>query len=320
MKTISIAMTTYNGTKYLREQLESIYSQTRLPDEVIAVDDGSIDGTLDLLKEFHEKKGLRFYINETRLGINLNFNRAISLCKGDYIAICDQDDVWFPEKLHELIEKMQEVENNEPTLVVADLILANERLEPLRDYHSKLFPDSIAFSILGNARQGCCMFLNRALVNLALPIPDSGYLHNNYDYYLSIVGTMCGGKHYLNKPLMYYRVHGGNAVGNTLSQRPNVLTKWGRSVTQSAYELSILDQFEPLKEILRIHGGQFRVDRTQIYLEMMTICRKDRTIESWRTFIQTSALSKREKLAAVASTLLLHCLLRIRNIRKWISK
>src|SRR5574344_2136916 len=96
---ISLALPTYNGEKYLREQLDSIFNQTMVPEEIVVVDDRSTDSTIQILEEYKQKYGLKYYINEQNLGYNKNFEKAITLCQGDYIALCDQDDVWLPEKI-----------------------------------------------------------------------------------------------------------------------------------------------------------------------------------------------------------------------------
>lgn len=114
---ISVAMTTFNGERYLREQLDSIYSQTRVPDEVVVVDDCSVDNTSTILQEYHQSKGLTDFVNDKNLGVNKNFEKAISLCTGDYIAISDQDDIWFKNKLELSYLKLKEIENDEPSSV-----------------------------------------------------------------------------------------------------------------------------------------------------------------------------------------------------------
>ena len=101
---ISVAMCTYNGAQYLKEQLDSIVKQTRLPNEVVVCDDGSIDATLQLLDKFKEITpfSVRIYRNKTNLGPTKNFEEAISLCRGDIIVLSDQDDIWVPYKLETL--------------------------------------------------------------------------------------------------------------------------------------------------------------------------------------------------------------------------
>ena len=96
----SIALATYNGERYLQEQLNSFLHQTRLPDEIIACDDCSTDRTMDILESFAISALFAVYIyrNAINLGYTKNFERAISLCSGDVIFLSDQDDVWFPKR------------------------------------------------------------------------------------------------------------------------------------------------------------------------------------------------------------------------------
>ena len=98
---ISIAMATYNGAKFLREQLDSIAAQTLPPYELVICDDGSTDSTLAIAREFAKEVNfpVRIYLNEHNLGFADNFLKAASLCEGDWIAFSDQDDVWLPHKL-----------------------------------------------------------------------------------------------------------------------------------------------------------------------------------------------------------------------------
>ena len=97
---ISIAMATYNGEKYIKEQLQSLSNQTSLPFELVVGDDGSTDATLDILKEFcaHAPFPVRIHQNQANLGFARNFLDTARRCKGDWIAFCDQDDVWLPDK------------------------------------------------------------------------------------------------------------------------------------------------------------------------------------------------------------------------------
>ncbi len=105
---VSVAIATWNGAKYLREQLETIYGQTGgIPEiEVVASDDASTDGTVAILAEYALSRGLRYVVNPSRLGLVRNFERAISLCTGELIALADQDDLWKPHKLATLVENL----------------------------------------------------------------------------------------------------------------------------------------------------------------------------------------------------------------------
>ena len=94
-------MATYNGEKFLEQQLQSLSKQTRLPAELVICDDTSSDATVDIIKRFSETAPfpVKLVVNEERLGWRGNFLKAASLCVSEYIAYCDQDDIWLPEKL-----------------------------------------------------------------------------------------------------------------------------------------------------------------------------------------------------------------------------
>lgn len=105
---ISIALCTYNGEKYLRQQLESLDNQTLKADEVVVCDDNSSDNTIAILNEYKDKLNIKLTVNKTNLGVTKNFEQAISLCSGDIIFLCDQDDVWDKNKIKIMAEKMQD--------------------------------------------------------------------------------------------------------------------------------------------------------------------------------------------------------------------
>lgn len=122
-KLVSIAMTTYNGEKFIKKQLDSIINQTYKNLEIIICDDGSTDKTIDIIKEYQKKdKRIKLYINEKNLGFSKNFEKAISLCKGDYIALSDQDDIWELDKIETMVKNI-----NDAILVYGDEKLIDEK-------------------------------------------------------------------------------------------------------------------------------------------------------------------------------------------------
>jgi len=106
MFSVSVAMATYNGSRYIREQLASLASQSCVPTELVITDDSSDDGTLELASDFARDAPfpMRLYRNPKRLGYRANFMRAASLCRSDLIAFCDQDDVWYRHKIEACAE------------------------------------------------------------------------------------------------------------------------------------------------------------------------------------------------------------------------
>ena len=118
---ISIALATYNGEKYLREFLDSIAYQTYKNIEIIACDDQSTDNTVKILEEYSKILNLRYYLNENRLGPVKNFEKALKLCSGRFIALADQDDIWLPEKIETLYNEI--IKDNNILCVKSDAYL-----------------------------------------------------------------------------------------------------------------------------------------------------------------------------------------------------
>lgn len=208
---ISIAMATYNGEKYLKEQLESIYAQTYENIEVIVCDDRSMDRTVDILDTYHREKGLKYYVNEENLGFVRNFEKAINLCTGEYIALADQDDVWLSHKLSTLLENI-----NGYDLICSDCKLIDETNSVIHDsfkvFSKMVIPNPTDFRsyIASNVVTGCTAMFKRDLLNLAFPIPKVSPYH---DWWLSIVAASNNGMYYLEEPLILYRQHTLNHTG-----------------------------------------------------------------------------------------------------------
>ena len=255
---VSIAITTYNGEKYLAEQLDSLYSQTRQPDEVIAVDDCSKDNTMKILDEYGKKYNLKFYANDKNLGIAKNFEKAISLCTRDYIMLCDQDDIWLPQKIEKSLKKIKEIENNEPALVVCENIPVNSNLERTSYLPAKKDSSNFMDTFFGGGRQGCCMIMNRKLLPLVIPIR-----HEIYDLYIALIAAMCGAKHNLAEPLVYYRTHSGNAVGKiTKSKIPFMFFLKGLML--KIYNFSVQPAIFEVWQSIREQNLPFKSDRLKI--------------------------------------------------------
>ena len=126
---ISVAMATYNGERFLQEQLDSIAGQSRLPDELVVCDDGSSDRTLEIINEFTRTAPfpVRIHKNPERLGYGDNFLQAAAKCHGDWIAFCDQDDIWLPEKLR-TIERYFRIQHHDVVLVVHNALVVDHTL------------------------------------------------------------------------------------------------------------------------------------------------------------------------------------------------
>jgi glycosyltransferase involved in cell wall biosynthesis len=200
---ISVALCTYNGAAHLNEQLESLGSQTWPRIEIVAVDDASSDGTWDLLQRAAASTpALRIMRNDTNLGFAANFERAISLCSGDYIAPCDQDDVWLPTKLESLAAAI-----GQHTLAYCDSMLIGERGEPLGTRVSDRIrmvqgSDPLPFAFW-NCVSGHAMLFRRELLAWALPARGVRF----HDWWIAFVAASQGSITYVDQPLVAYRQH-----------------------------------------------------------------------------------------------------------------
>lgn len=231
--TVSVAMATYNGERFLREQLESLARQTLLPYELVACDDGSTDSTLDILDRFAAKSPfpVRVYRNRTRLGYGLNFLGAASRCSGSLIAFCDQDDVWLPEKLQRCGAVMADPQN---ALVIHSAEVVDQRLAPLGTRTSRtdrpVYLDAGARrgwhplwrrlgKLVGPVR-GCTCVFRSSVFRLLPPRPPLSGPGRPHEPWLLFAAEMTGSIILLPDVLILYRQHERNAVG-ILSNPPN---------------------------------------------------------------------------------------------------
>lgn len=213
---VSVALCTYNGARYLREQLDSLLVQTCRDFEIIAVDDGSTDDTLHILQQYQQRDArLRVYTNPVNLGVRRNFERALSLCAGRFIAPCDQDDIWLPEKLQALLDTM-----GEHAAAYCDSEIIDEQgasvHKPMSSRCNMLSTDDPAVFAAANCVSGHAMLFRRELIARALPVPDCFY----YDWWLAAVAACSGGVVYCDRKLVSYRFHESN-VTNVLRARPS---------------------------------------------------------------------------------------------------
>jgi glycosyltransferase involved in cell wall biosynthesis len=233
---ISIAMATYNGAKYLQEQLESFLSQTRQPDELIVCDDGSSDATLDILERFRQSApfAVQIHGNETRLGFTKNFEKTLIKCSGDLVFLSDQDDVWFPSKV-EVVEKAF-LSHPEKLLVVHDGKLVDEKL----DWHgaTKLGQVMSGFGTGDALVMGALTAIRGDFLSCALPVPDGIVGH---DMWLHNIARHLDARLVLDQPLQLIRRHSSNTSNWIASStrkigRFNVLLSQVKTPPANGYE------------------------------------------------------------------------------------
>ena len=222
--TISVAMTTYNGARFLREQLDSILAQSRLPDELVVCDDRSSDETAEILAEYSARSPfpLKVIVNDERLGSTKNFEKAIQLSSGDLIALCDQDDVWRPQKLAVLEAAF--VEDTDLGAVITNADLVDEKGEPLSGnlWSRCRFSPARQEAVGGAGRYdillgipfatGATMVFRSKFKPLLLPFPTDSvtYIH---DRWIAVLIAAVGHFALIPEKLIAYRVHRQQQLG-----------------------------------------------------------------------------------------------------------
>jgi glycosyltransferase involved in cell wall biosynthesis len=219
---ISIAMATYNGEKYLQEQLDSLAAQTYPPCELVVGDDGSSDGTVAILEEFSRRAPFPVHINRNpkTLGFGDNFLQTASACSGDWISFCDQDDVWLPKKL----EKCAQAICRSPSL---NMVLQNAELcDEQLNARGRLFPNSLEPGIYGAGQQyglwvwaGFLQTVNSAFIrDLQFEGQTSEYSWQrpvrSHDKWTCIIANALGGICVLGEAVVLYRRHENAISGN----------------------------------------------------------------------------------------------------------
>ncbi|MDY4793017.1 MAG: glycosyltransferase family 2 protein [Pararoseburia sp.] len=215
-----IVMATYNGERFLREQIDSILNNTYQDYELHICDDGSTDGTEDIAGEYQKKypDKIFFHRNEKNLRVIKNFLVNVKKFDGKYYMFCDQDDVWLPYKIQHTIDFLKKTEDGAfdiPAVVFGDAKMVDSEL---KEYHpsfqklnnldtSKL---DLCHLAMENKLIGCTVMFNRALWEKLDVFPENIKMH---DWWVALVGAAFGKVAFLDEPLLLYRQHGGNQVG-----------------------------------------------------------------------------------------------------------
>jgi glycosyltransferase involved in cell wall biosynthesis len=226
---ISVCMATYNGSLYIKEQIQSILEQLSDSDELIISDDGSIDGTLDIVESYEDHRII--LVNGKGQGLIRNFENALTHANGDNIFLTDQDDIWLKGKVflcNELL-KSQKV-----SLVVTDCKVVDSSLNILSPSFFQLRQSGGGFlsNLAKNSYLGCCMAFKREVLERSLPFPERIPMH---DWWLGLNSALTGKVVFLEQPLILYRRHGGNASSTAEISKYNAFEKITHRILLSFY-------------------------------------------------------------------------------------
>lgn len=212
MKRVNVLLSTYNGAKYVEEQLNSVLKQKDVETQIIVRDDGSNDDTCKILDDWQEKGLLRWYS-----GDNLKSARSfLDLLKqsddSDYYAFCDQDDVWMDDKLISGVQQLDKILSTHPSLYFSNYQMVDSELNSIITfYKTKIYPD-IYHSIISNEVTGCTLIINKALRDIINSYSPK-YITMHDDWIYNVCISLNGIIVFDSSPHILYRQHSHNAVG-----------------------------------------------------------------------------------------------------------
>ena len=223
---ISVCIATYNGEKYIRQQLDSIRSQLAADDEIIVSDDMSDDNTVGIIKSLNDARIKVFTHNKEHAKFSIdyvtrNFENALRHAKGDIIFLSDQDDMWFPSKVARMTDELLKGRD----IIMSDCCTTDKDLNVVHvSYYNteRVFRPNIVYNVLKPAFLGSCMAFKRHVLDKALPFPKYGVGH---DLWLGLVGLKCYEFSYINEPLMFYRRHESSVTDGGKQNKTSLLFK-----------------------------------------------------------------------------------------------
>ncbi len=257
---VSVAMCTYNGAAYIAQQLDSIATQTVLPDEIIICDDGSTDQTLTIIEAFraHFPHPITVHRNPVNLGSIRNFEQAMRMCTGDIILLSDQDDIWYPYRVERSVAVLMSDDQIGYIFSDADLIDGEEAPLHKMLWKSVRFHDVQVNQFSNSARQanmifsrpfvtGATLAFKAGLLNMILPIPEQVTVKFHHDRWIALIlsaNAYIGQA--IRQPFIQYRVHATQQIGvigkRNLSEKINrALQDFLNPLDKIAHQIAMLD-------------------------------------------------------------------------------
>jgi glycosyltransferase involved in cell wall biosynthesis len=232
LKLVSVAMASYNGARFIGEQLDSILQQTYQNIEVVIVDDHSGDDTVSIIQSYQAKYPfISLICNEENIGVTKTFEKAIENCKGYYIALSDQDDIWHPGKIEILVDEI-----GEHDVVYADSLLVDENGISLNKKFSDLMNLRSYYTgtpfLLSNSVAGHAMLIKASFLKKILPLPQQIF----FDLWIGFCAAANNGIKYIDQTLVNYRQHDNNTVGTSKSKN-----KKKRQTAQEQFEFKLME-------------------------------------------------------------------------------
>lgn len=257
---ISIAMATYNGAKYIKEQLDSILNQSVADFELVICDDVSTDNTWNILENYKNKDSrIRIYKNEKNLGFIKNFEQTIHRCNGEMIALCDQDDIWLPNHIQVLLDlignKMIACANAEIINGEGDHLGYTEAwLDALDSLADDDVKKGYSVFLFRSPFYGNSMLIKREFFDIALPIPQAAAAH---DMWFSLLGCVYGGINYTWDCVVEYRRHNYN-VSSSKTKRISRVRPFVSQIIRKQHHVHRLELINEIERRIVDRGCEYQ--------------------------------------------------------------
>jgi glycosyltransferase involved in cell wall biosynthesis len=268
---ISILLSTYNGELYLKEQIDSIFSQTVTDWLLYIRDDGSTDNTISIINDFIERFPEKISLMNDNLG-NLrsasSFMQMLSQIDSDYYMFCDQDDVWLPFKIEKTLLKLNFLESkysSKGVLIFTDLIVVDSNLKTIANSmwdYSRINPENAKNfyrTTCLSSVTGCTMMFNQHIKEMVLPYPKVARMH---DWWISLNVAKCGVVDYVKEPTVLYRQHGLNVLGADKIIKNHYLKKallLKNTIKENIEVLRMLRSLKFSKNYLKIYSTKIKI-------------------------------------------------------------
>ena len=276
---VDILMATYNGEAFLEEQVQSIINQTYREWRLLVHDDGSTDKTMEILHRLAEEDERVVVIEDgvQRLGVARNFIHLVKQSAAAYCMFCDQDDIWLPNKVEEMLSEIKQYSQDIPQVVYSNAYLWTSQKGIISDKNTLTYPTTLRQTLfLNTGIQGAAAIFNRKMCDR---IGEELCFYAMHDHVLLLAGICFGEVHYLHKSLMYYRQHENNLTGNAPgSKRKKLKLMWqNRNVPLVSRE-----HYNGLKSFYEYFREGVRVDDRQVIEMFLSLPDKNCLVRLWR--------------------------------------
>lgn len=302
---VVICMSTYNGEKYLDQQLDSFIAQHYQNWQLIIHDDGSTDGTKAIIRKYMEQdRRIRLIQNDGHLGIKKAFLTLLSQEEGEFYAFSDQDDVWHADKLDILVQRMQREDPLVPTLIYSRYDEIDGAGNPLpASTRNAIYSTKLKDFLLINTATGCTCLLNHSLRDELIRSThklnySSIHMH---DWWAALVSSALGQVIFVDQELVSYRQHGNNVLG--APDRANFVKRLGRFL-QFRESRIVSSGSRQARELLRLYGSELGSEQTALIQGVAALFQGWAPLKK-RRFLKDNGLFIRSKFLNIETILLL---------------